>query len=125
MKRLVFILPAFLLLSCGYKAPPPGKPDINPPQVRITYPQEGDTVYTDTSVSFLINDESQIKKVALVINEKTVEVDSTLPFTLPLKLEDIQDSVAIIKVRAVDIWDNTGESKPVKVFRPLMEEEED
>ena len=125
MKRLVFIFPAFLLLSCGYKAPPPGKPDINPPQVRITYPLDGDTVYTDTSVSFLINDESQIKKVTLVINEKTVEVDSTPPFTLPLKLEDIQDSVAIIKVRAVDIWDNMGESKPVKVFRPLMEEEED
>jgi hypothetical protein len=125
MKRLVFIFPALLLLSCGYKAPPPGKPDINPPQVRITYPLEGDTVYTDTSVSFLINDESQIKRVALIINEKTVKVDSAPPFTLPLKLEDIQDSVAIIKVRAVDIWDNTGESKPVKVFRLLMEEEED
>ncbi|MDI6851321.1 MAG: Ig-like domain-containing protein [bacterium] len=115
---------AFFIISCGYKTPPPGKPDVNPPQIKITFPEEGDTIYADTIVNFFINDESAIKKVALLINEKIVSVDSIPPFSLEIKLETIQDSVATVKVRATDFWDNTGESRPVKIFRPLVKEEE-
>lgn len=124
MRRLTFAFLAFFIMSCGYKAPPPGKPDVNPPQIRITFPQEGDSLYADTTVNFLINDESAIKKVALLVNEKVVSVDSIPPFSLEIKLETIQDSVATVKVRATDLWDNTGESRPVKIFRPLVEENE-
>lgn len=117
----IFLL---LLIDCGYKAPPPGKPDWRPPVVQTVYPQEGDTIYSDTVVNFLISDESPIRVVRLIVDGKVVSVDSIAPFELRLLREFLKDS-SRVKVAAIDNWDNIGESKSVTVFIPSPEEEHD
>ncbi len=122
--KIILCILSFLFLNCGYKAPPPGKPDWKPPVIQIVYPQVGDTIYTDTVVNFMISDESPIKVVRLIVDGKVVSVDSIAPFELRLLREFLKDS-SRVKVAAIDNWDNIGESKSVTVFIPSPEEEHD
>lgn len=121
-----FTLLPFLLVflaTCGYKAPPPGKPDWTPPQVKVVFPEEGDTIFSDTSVIFSVLDESPVKKVILLINGRTISQDSVQPLSLLISVDSLKDTQNEIKIKAVDLWDNMGESLPVKVFRVLSEKD--
>ncbi|MGB9823867.1 MAG: Ig-like domain-containing protein [Candidatus Hydrothermia bacterium] len=123
MKKEILLALAVTFLSCGYKAPPPGKPDWNPPSVKILSPRDGDTIREDTPVQVFLQDESRIVKVILIVSGKPVLQDSVEPFELTLFADSIKDTLAEIKVRAFDVWDNMGESAPVKVFKFLPQEE--
>ncbi len=42
---------AFLLIACAKIAPPPGKPELNPPSLKVVY----DSVFTGFSIHFGIS----------------------------------------------------------------------
>ncbi|MEO0241780.1 MAG: Ig-like domain-containing protein [candidate division WOR-3 bacterium] len=117
MKRIIlpFIFVLFFVHSCGYKAPPPGKPDWTPPVVKLLNPKDGDTLTSDTPLQVSIQDDSRIRKLVLIVSGKTFMQDSVEPLELVAIIDSIKDSVVEMRVRAFDIWDNVGESNPVKV----------
>ncbi len=123
MKKKIILALAVIFLSCGYKAPPPGKPDWNPPSIKILSPRDCDTIRGNTPVQVFLQDESKVIKVILFVSGKPLLQDSVEPFELTLFADSIKDSLAEIKARAYDVWDNMGESAPVKVFKFLPQEE--
>jgi len=124
LKKLL-IFAGLFLLSCGYKAPPPGKPDWTPPVVNLVFPKDGDTLFQDTPCVFTVRDESQIKKVILFAGSRKINQDSTAPFEIIIFVDSLKDSVVTIKLRAYDAWDNMGESQSVKVFNASPNKKED
>jgi len=122
--RVYVVIFTLLTLACGYKASPPGKPDWTPPRVKIISPEDGDTIYSDAEVVLSITDESSIKKLGLVIYNRILVQDSVEPLSLVVPVDSIRDTLVEIKVRAFDVWDNIGESLPIRVYRILPYEDQ-
>lgn len=112
----LFVFVLFCIYSCGYKAPPPGKPDWASPVVKIINLKDGDTLSADTPLQLYVQDDSRIKKLALIVSGRTLIQDSIEPLELVFFVDSVKDSMAEIRVRAFDTWDNVGESSPVKVY---------
>ncbi len=118
MKR--FIAVAFIVLiigACGHKAPPPGKPDIEPPTLTVLYPVNGETLTVDTvRIKLKIEDKSPIKLLRIVIDGKvyksTGDIDS-LFFTTDSLVDSLPHRFII---KASDVWDNWGTSPPVNFY---------
>lgn len=122
MNIYIFLL---LFLSCAKKAPPPGKPDTDPPEVEIIYPEPNSFVSGTTLVKVEAKDRSKIIYVEAFLDNNSLGQDSQTPYIfkfLPI------DSIHFLSAVAVDEWDNKGKSKKVKVInkdfkRDTLEEE--
>lgn len=116
MKRLALV---FILLAgaCGHKAPPPGKPDVTPPEIVLTYPKNNDTLGVDTvRPEFEIKDKSPIKTYILILDGRNI-VSTSDTDSLFFTTDSLVDSLPhTLSLRASDIWDNWGVSPDVKFF---------
>jgi len=116
-KILISSLLLIVITACGHKAPPPGKPDISPPEITIIFPKNGDTLSMDTvRVEVEVKDSSAIKEYILIIDgmrRVTTEDTDSLFFTTDSLVDTLPHTLS---VRASDVWDNWGTSPPVKFF---------
>ncbi len=115
-----FFLPvafSFLVISCAKIAPPPGKPEMNPPQMDVVY----DSTFSGfpIALSVGVRDESPVRfvRVSSADGRKYGEVhpmvrETTLTFLLDTFFDySPNDSVwkgSNLKVEAADIYDNTS-----------------
>ena len=110
---VIFML---FFLGCGSRMPPPGKPDIDPPVVKITYPGEMDTVKGTVYVKYNYEDRSLPRLVSLYVDGIRTVLDS-MQFmdSLMFKSDTLLDGIHRLQVVAQDKWDNVGKSKVVSV----------
>jgi len=105
------------LFSCAKVAPPPGKPEMNPPVLRVIY----DSLFSGfpISLSVGVKDESPVRFVRVVSadGKKYAEAnpmvrETTLTFLLDTLFDYVpNDSVwkgSNLKVEAADIYDNSS-----------------
>lgn len=101
------------LAFCAKKAPPPGKPDTDPPEVEIVFPEEGAFVSGTTLVRINVKDKSKVIYVEGFADKNSLGQDSSEPYVfkfLPF------DSIHFLSAVAVDEWDNRGKSGRIKVI---------
>ncbi len=115
----VFILLGLLLLSCASRMPPPGKPDIDPPSIKIVSPKNGDTLRGVFYVKYIYRDKSPLAKFWLFIDSRKVVEDSILRDSIELHTDSLLDTVHFLHAEAMDKWDNRGKSNTVRVFTLL------
>ncbi len=115
-KNKTFLLLLLFLTSCASRMPPPGKPDTDPPEIKIVYPQDKDTVYKFLQVRYIYKDKSPLSWIGLYIDGRRVFVDSIKRDSIVLKMDTLPDTIHTIYIEAKDRWDNTGKSNIVKIF---------
>lgn len=103
--------------------PPPGKPDIDPPKLRIRGILEGDTLRDTTGILFEVEDKSPLKWVRLLVDRSPVLTDSVAPFELFLDPFAFPDTLHTLQIEAADTWDNIGRSPPLRVYFGVAKEE--
>ena len=107
----------FLLIAyCARKAPPPGKPDLDPPQVVIISPHPGDTVAGTVPIILQISDASEISFTSILVDGRQIMSDTCARDSFWLDTAPYAETLHTIVARATDFWDNSGESRPVEVF---------
>jgi hypothetical protein len=115
--RSVFIpLLLFLLFSCGRRGYPPGKPEVEGPEIKIISPSEGDTLKDTVFVKVEAKDPSGVGFVSLFVDQKEVGRDSSPPYEIRWDTSTFPDTIHIIVVKGQDKWDNWGESEKIKVY---------
>ena len=105
-----------LLLGCAKVAKPPGKPELQGPQVAILWPGDGDTVRDTVVVRVYAFDSSGVAVVGLRVDGEEVGVDSTSPYEIPWDTRELYDTEHVLRAWALDRWDNPGESPGVRVL---------
>ncbi len=117
MKRLIITAIITLLAACGHKEAPPGKPDISPPEIKILYPANGDTLVEDTvKVKASIVDSSKIVQIQLILDGSVVVTTGDTD-SLFFSTENLTDTIShSLAIRAKDEWDNWGVSPAVRFF---------
>ncbi len=114
--NFTFLLLILVFPGCGSRMPPPGKPDIDPPEIKITYPAPLDTVKGTIYIKYTIKDKSPIQWIGLYVDGIKQILDSTHRDSLFFKSDTLYDGVHKIMLKAKDKWDNTGQSNVVKVI---------
>ena len=114
--KLVLLLVALfiLIISCEKKT----NPDTTPPNVTITNPQDGSTVFELTSINCVATDNDKIDKVELWVNGISTEIiDETEPYSLLWDTTIYEDeSMHTITIRAYDESENIADSEPITVY---------
>lgn len=118
MKFSKKILIIFTFYSCGYKAPPPGKPDFEKPEIKVMNLKDRDTIRDTVKVILEIKDDSKIKWVKMVADGKELGIDSIPPYEF--KLVPPEKKINIF-FQAMDMWENIGSSKTFEIFSPFID----
>ena len=106
----------FLIAACGYKAPPPGKPELKGPSIEIVSPSQRDTVSDTVQVVVNVSDPSGVAIVLLLVDGTEVVRDSVEPYELRFDTSQFFDGEHQILVKASDRWDNWSTSKPLTLI---------
>ena len=114
IEALLLLLPV-IFFGCGSKMPPPGKPDIDPPEIEITYPQAMDTIKGSIYVKFSYKDKSPLQWIRLYVDGVRSASDSSFSDSLLFKSDTLYDGVHKLMLEAKDKWDNLGKSEIVTV----------
>ncbi len=114
MRRLKSVAAALFLLACGHKAPPPGKPDATPPEVRLVQPPEGAVLRQGDTVAFVFEavDSSEVVRAVVKVGGQTVVADSTPPLELlwivdTARFHPAQETLELT-LEVWDYWDNVA-----------------
>ena len=113
--RSSFIL-VFFVVGCGRKAPPPGKPDVDGPVLVIKGLAVGDTLRDSVQVEVEAEDKSKIAFVSLFVDGTEKMRDSTSPYVFQIDTAQFPDTLHTVQAKAIDVWDNWGESSKITVF---------
>ncbi len=108
--------------ACGRKAPPPGKPDSTPPEVRIVRPKPGEQVAPGDTLPLVleIHDQSPIVKGMLRLTRgDTLLQDTTPPLTFSLVVDSSWARSETLRI-LLDIWDKweNRRTDTLKLFCP-------
>lgn len=109
--KILFIILIFSF--CAKKAPPPGKPDIDPPEVEIVSPENNAFVSGTTFVNVNAKDKSKIVYVEAFLDGNSLGQDSNPPYIFKFFPFD---SIHFLNAIAVDEWDNKGRSGKIRVI---------
>lgn len=106
-KWFVIFVGIFLtILSCAHRLPPPGKPEIQGPEIRILNLNELAEVSDTLHFTVEATDSSGVKFVRVGIDGKFLEADSTAPFEFILDVSTLTDTIHSLQISATDYWDN-------------------
>jgi outer membrane protein assembly factor BamB len=98
----------FLLLRCVR--------DNKPPEVTITSPTDGEMVSGTVVIKAEVKDKSSIVRVSFFVDQSEIAEDSAAPWECEWNTLDFADTNQhTIMARAIDEFDNEGESDPVTV----------
>ncbi|MEO0197349.1 MAG: hypothetical protein ABIL78_05505 [candidate division WOR-3 bacterium] len=113
VNRFLLVLIIFGCARVGY---PPGKPETNPPNIEIEYPQKFNKF--PIQINLKIKDDTKIKTLKILENEQKIfEFQIQLPETtisiLIDTLKDFSDTTATYNftIQAEDIYDNIANKK--------------
>ena len=114
--KLVFLLITIftLIISCEKNT----NPDTTPPNVTITNPQDGSTVFELTFINCVATDNDKIDKVELWVDGVATEIiDETEPYSLVWDTTIYEDeSIHTISVRAYDESENMTDSESITLI---------
>ncbi len=102
------------LVACGHKAPPPGKPDTTPPEVRLVHPPDGVVLQQGDTVAFVFEavDSSEVVRAVVRVGGQTVAADSTPPLELLWVVDTAVFHPAAetleLTLEVWDYWDNVA-----------------
>ncbi len=86
--------------------PPPGKPELEGPDLKILEPSEGDTVWDTLKVRVEAEDPSGVRWVQVYLDRQSMGRDSAAPFEIVTPLPEIPDTLHRLRVEAIDRWEN-------------------
>lgn len=124
MKEVSLSLILFLLLACGRRGYPPGKPEVEGPEIKIISPSEGDILRGTVVVKIDAKDPSGVRFVYLFVDQKEVARDSSPPYEIKWDTSIFPDTLHTILVKGQDKWDNWGESEKIHVYTENERREE-
>ncbi len=115
--RFPWVAVSLLLISCAKIAPPPGKPEMNPPVLEVVYDSSFSGFPITLSVS--VKDESPVKFVRVMSADgrkygeiKPMVRETTLTFLLDTLFDytpvDTVWKGSNLKVESADVYDNTS-----------------
>jgi len=114
-KRIILFL---ILSACGYKAPPPGKPDFEAPEIRVFNLKDKDTIREKREVLIEVKDKSKIIWVKMIVNGEEYSVDTTPPYKFIITPPD---KIWKIVFSAMDVWENQGNTKTFEIYGPFLD----
>lgn len=112
----ILLLTLLVLIGCGSKMPPPGKPDLDPPRINITYPEAFDTVKGVVYIRYTCEDKSPIDWIKLYVDGRITFTLSNLSDSIPFKSDSLYDEEHKLMLEAKDKWDNVGKSPIVQII---------
>lgn len=112
----VIFLMAFFATSCGRKAPPPGKPDVDGPVLEIKGITQGDTISDTADLNVEASDKSGISFVALFVDGSEILRDSASPYNFTWDTGKLPDTLHVVVAKGLDTWDNWGVSPKIIVI---------
>ena len=102
----------FLTISaCAHRLPPPGKPEIEGPEIKILNLNELAEVSDTLRLHVEATDSSGVKFVRVGIDGKLLAADSTAPYEFILDVSSLSDTLHTLEVSATDSWDNRSSLK--------------
>jgi len=81
-----------------------------PPQVAISTPQNGSSVWDDVTIVAVANDDYGVTKVEFYVDDALMETDTSFPHQYTWPTKTVSDGAHTIKVIAYDAVDQTAES---------------
>ncbi|MEM3705867.1 MAG: Ig-like domain-containing protein, partial [Candidatus Bathyarchaeia archaeon] len=94
-------------------SPPP--PDTTPPNVTITYPENGTTISGNITVTVQANDNTAVSKVELYKNGTLFATDTEAPYEFYWDTTSETNGIYMLQAKAYDKAGNIGESNTVSV----------
>ncbi|MEM0254287.1 MAG: S8 family serine peptidase [Candidatus Bathyarchaeia archaeon] len=91
-------------------------PDTTPPNVKITYPENGATVSGAITVSVQASDNTAVSKVELYINGTLLAIDTEAPYEFYWDTSSERSGTYMLQAKAYDKAGNIGESDKVTVY---------
>ncbi len=113
---MIFIF--LIAFGCAYKAPPPGKPDFDPPEIKVLNLKDKDTIRDTLKVEVKVEDKSKILWVKMIVNGEEFAVDTLKPYEFFIPPPD---TIWKLMFKAMDEWENLGSSKLFKIFGPFVD----
>ena len=114
-KRIILFL---ILSACGYKAPPPGKPDFEAPEIKVLNLKDKDTIRDTTEILLEVKDKSQIIWVKMFVNGEEYSVDTVSPYRF---LIPPPDKIWKIAFSAMDVWENKRNTRTFEIYGPFID----
>ena len=106
MKRRILLFSILLLFSCEEE-----KVDILPPEMVISSPANGETVYEIVTISCTITDDEGVSHAELwVPGDTTAVIDKSDPYSFEWNTNELENGSYTLKLKAVDINDNADSS---------------
>lgn len=114
---ILFLLLAnvFFSMTCDKAT----EPDVTPPEVRITFPLSGSTVFEIVTVTAMATDNRSVEKLNLWIDGYPIEGSEDLeePYEFHWNTSSVEDnSTHIVTVRASDTSENQTDSEPITLI---------
>jgi len=130
MNRIQFITYLIIIFVIIISCNNPNESDTTPPNVTITYPQNGTTVSKILFITCVSTDNEGVKHVELWVDGVSTNVtDNTEPYSLKWNTSVYDDnSTHIITIRSYDKNNNKTDSDPISLivdnsnFRPSSSE---
>ena len=115
MKSIYLLILSVVFISFCDK---PTEPDNTPPNVTITFPQNGSIVSGIVNIKCVSNDNEGVDRVELWVDEiSTSVIDKTEPYSMEWNTTIYEDSsIHTIMVRSYDINDNKTDSDPITLI---------
>lgn len=108
-----------ITLSCAHRLPPPGKPEIAGPEIRVLNLNELAEVSDTLKFTVEAIDSSGVKFVRVGIDGIFIEADSSEPFEFILDVSNLSDTVHTLDISATDTWDNSSSLRLKIIKKPL------
>ena len=112
MKKIagILILLSFIISTCDV----PDARDVEPPLMRIIYPNEGAVVSDNINIIINATDDDEIQTVWCYVDGVRIGESASIPYSIPFNITGWERKIThVVQAMAIDKTGNTGNSESV------------